>query len=132
MSVLFFLFQLFYVLTTDVKRLDTVPIGIETILIFIFIFIFFYEFSKNPHNLYIYNHYCFWIGVGILIYLGGSFFFFILIDHLNKDQVATFGDLTYIAEIIKNILFCIALFVFARNLKEKTNKTSSVPYLDMV
>src|SRR5206468_5338038 len=69
-SALFFAFQLIYVITTKIKHLDSIPIGIETILILTYIIYFFYEFSKDIRTFYIYNHYCFWIAVGILIYLG--------------------------------------------------------------
>ncbi|MBK5269418.1 MAG: hypothetical protein JJE22_00260 [Bacteroidia bacterium] len=114
------------------KGLDTIPIGIETILILTYIIYFFYEFSKDTRNLYIYNHYCFWIAVGILIYLGGSFFFFILFNQLSNDQIATFGNITYLAEIIKNILFSLSIFIYQRYTLENTKeKTSSLPYLDM-
>ncbi len=131
-SVLFFTFLLFYVLIAKVKRLDTVPIGIETILILTYIIYFFYEFSKDSRNFYIYNHYCFWIAVGILIYLGGSFFFFILFNQLSNDQIETFGNLTYLAEIIKNILFALSIFIYHRySLENNKEKTSSLPYLDM-
>ena len=113
--------------------LDTVPIGIETILIFIFIVYSFFEFSKNFPGLNAYNSYIFWIAAGILIYLGGSFFFYILIDQLDKNQIDTFGDLTYLAEIVKNALFALALFIYARNPFEIRKKNSnSVPYLDMI
>ncbi len=132
-SIVFFIFQLIYITTTKIKSLDTIAIGIETILIFIYIFFFLYEFSKNTSNFYIYNHYGFWIAVGILIYLGGSFFFFILFDLLSKDQRNSFGNLTYLAEIIKNVLFTLAIFMYIRYPLENTkNKTSSIPYLDMI
>ena len=132
-SLLFIVFQIIYVLTTKVKHLDTIPIGIETILIFIYIFLFFYEFARNTNNLYIYSHYCFWIAGGILIYLGGSFFFFILIEHLSDDQLASFGNLTYLAEVIKNLLFTLAIFIYIRYPSDgQKNKPNSVPFLDMI
>lgn len=132
-SVLFFALQVFYLLTTSVHLLDTIPIGVETILIFIYIFFFFYEFSRNSNGSYIFGHSCFWISVGTLIYLGGSFFFFILIEHLSKEQITEFGNLTFVAEIIKNILFAVALFVYARYPYKNPKKNSnSLPYLDMI
>jgi len=83
--------------------------------------------------MFIYNHYCFWLAVGILIYLGGSFFFYILIDHLTREQVNTFGNLTFLAEVLKNILFLAAIFIYARYPISKQDKnSSSVPYLDMI
>ena len=112
--------------------MDSVPIGIETILIFIYIFCFFYESSKLTKDNYIYNQYCFWIAVGILIYLGGSFFFYILIDHLDKAEIDSFGNLTFLAEIIKNILFSAAILIYARQPKKTSKKPPTVPYLDMI
>jgi len=110
-----------------------VPIGIETIIILFYIIYFFYQFSRELSTAYIYNHYGFWVSVGILIYLGGSFFFFILFDHLSTAQVATFGDMTYVAEIIKNILFAIAIFIHARYPFEKPKqKPENIPYLDLI
>jgi len=132
-SIAFFVFQFAYAVTAKVQRLDSVPIGIETILILIYIFFFFYEFSKNMNSLYIYNHYCFWIAVGVLIYLGGSFFFYLSINQLSKDEMETFGNFTYLAEIIKNILFALSLFMYGRQSFEKQEKkSSSVPFLDMI
>lgn len=132
-SVLFFGLQVYYLLTTGVNLLDTIPIGVETILVFIYIFFFFYEFSRGSSGSYIFGHFCFWISVGTLIYLGGSFFFFILIEHLTKEQIIEFGNLTFLAEIIKNVFFALAVFIYARYPYEKSKKKSNdVPYLDMV
>ena len=132
-SVLFIGFQLYYVFTTKTRGLDSVPIGIETILILIFVLYFFYSFSKSINDSYIYHHYVFWISVGILIYLGGSFFFFILFQQLTLDQKNSFGNITYAAEIIKNILFAISLFAYSRYPFKNQNKNfNSVPYLDMI
>lgn len=133
-STLFLIFQFFYFLESDIYRLDSVPIAVETILLFLYIVYFFYEFSKKIRSYYIYNHYCFWIAVGILIYLGGSFFFYISINELNKQEVETFGNLTYLAEIIKNVLFAFSFLVFMKNPIHKKNdeKQMNIPYLDMI
>lgn len=133
LSIFFFIFQIIYVFDAQLIRLDSVPIGIETILIFSFVFYFFYESSQKLSPNYIYNHYCFWISVGVLIYLGGSFFFYITINLLTPDEVTTFGNLTYVAEIIKNLLFATAIFIYARYPFEKTkDKNESIPLLDMI
>ena len=67
------------------------------------------------------------------LYLGGSFFFYITIDQLKKGEREIFGNLTYIAEIIKNILFVVAIFIYSRYSFVKQEKNSnSVPYLDMI
>jgi hypothetical protein len=132
-SLLFLAFQFYYAISGKVRKIDSVPIGIETILMLLYIVYFFYEFSRNISNLFIYNHYLFWIAVGILIYLGGSFFFFMLINNLSKEQLDAFGDLTFIAEILKNILFSVAIFVFTKNpTNNNKEKSTSIPFLDMI
>jgi hypothetical protein len=132
-SILFLTFQVYYILSRESSRLDSIPIGVETIVLLFYIIYFFYQFSRELRTTYIYNHYAFWISVGVLIYLGGSFFFFILVDHLNNDQRAIFGDVTFVTEMIKNILFSVAIFTFYKYPFEKI-KTSqkNVPYLDMI
>lgn len=132
-SVLFLIFQAYYLFTQEFKRLDSIPIGIETILVFIYIAFFFYEFSKNLTGEYIYNHYSFWLSVGTLLYLGGSFFFYISINLLSKEQINAFGYLTYVVEILKNILFIVALFVYEKNpVNLNRNKPLNIPNLDMI
>lgn len=133
LSAAFIIFQiLFYYLVSRVDRLDSIPVGIETILVFIYIFFFFYEAFKNPKTDFIYNHPCFWIAIGILIYLGGAFFFYILANHMAQAEVDKYWDITYVAEILKNVLFAISMFLFSSKLKEnKITSSSKLPYLDM-
>ena len=131
-SLLFFLYQFFYITSVKFERLDSISIGIETILIFIYIFYFFYEFSKNTKEFFIYNHYGFWLAVGIMIYLGGSFFFYILINYLDENEVDKFANLTYVAEIIKNLLFAFSVYIYKKHPLNKTrNHSKKIPNLDM-
>ena len=131
-SLLFALYKFFYITSATFARLDSISIGIETILIFIYIFYFFYEFSKNTKDVFIYNHYGFWIAVGIMIYLGGSFFFYILINHLDQSEVDKFGKMTYVAEIIKNLLFAFSIFLYRKFPFNKIhNHHKKIPHLDM-
>lgn len=132
-TVLFVVFQIIYITTITHKRLDSIPIGVETILVFIYIFFFFYEFSKQIKDVFIYNHYSFWIAVGIMIYLGGSFFFYILINNLNTDEVDRYGDMTYVAETIKNLLFALSIYVYKKFPVNKIhNHPKNIPHLDMI
>lgn len=132
-SSCFLVFQILYLATVKVRRLDSIPIGIETILLLIYIIYFFLEFAKKDATNYIYNHYCFWLAIGVLIYLGGSFFFYMLIDHLNKEEVITFGNLTFLAEFVKNVLFSAAAFIYIRSpLSNSQSQNKSVPYLDLI
>ena len=131
-SLLFSLYQFFYITSVKFERLDSISIGIETILVFIYIFYFFYEFSKNTKDVFIYNHYGFWLAVGIMIYLGGSFFFYILINYLDDNEVDKFGQMTYVAEIIKNLLFAFSIYIYKKHPLNKTrNHSKKIPNLDM-
>ena len=132
-SVLFFLYQFYYITSANFTKLDSISIGIETILVFIYIFYFFYEFSKNTKDVFIYNHYGFWLAVGIMIYLGGSFFFYILINSLTVSEIEKFGTMTYVAEIIKNLLFAFSIFIYKRHPVNKVqNHSKKIPNLDMI
>jgi hypothetical protein len=131
-SILFGLYQFFYITSVNFIRLDSISIGIETILVFIYIFYFFYEFSKNTKDVFIYNHYGFWLAVGIMIYLGGSFFFYILINSLTDNEIDKFSNMTYVAEIIKNLLFAFSIFIYKKHpVNKPQNHSKNIPNLDM-
>ena len=132
-SLMFVAFQIFFATSVAYKRLDSTPIGIETILLLIYIFYFFYEFSKQIKNIFIYNHHSFWIAVGIMIYLGGSFFFYILINSLAQSEVDKYGNLTYVAEIIKNFLFIFSIFIYKKfPINKNPDRLKNIPNLDMI
>ena len=133
LSFLFIVFQTLYYLKFRFKTLDSIPIGIETIIIFIFIIYYFIEKFKESNTSALYTNYIFWIITGILIYLGGSFFFNILAAHLSVQQADKYWALSFLTDIIKNVLITIAIFIYAANpMKNSINKSTSVPYLDMI
>jgi hypothetical protein len=131
LSALFLAFQLISYLYYRGTVLDTTSIGIETILLFLYIIYFFYEYFRKPKSIFIYSFHFFWIIVGILMYLGGTFFFNILINHMPKDQIIKYWDLTYIVEILKNVLFSIAILTFSNKTDEKPLHQTQIPYLDL-
>ena len=130
-SIFFIGFLLYSHLTKSYGLVDSIPVGIETILIFVFISFFFYQNFKSTNDEYIYTQSCFWLSVGILIYLGGTFFFNILVNHIDLSQVVKYWFLTYIADIIKNLLFCISIIVYVRTPHKEKSLHKSVPYLDL-
>lgn len=130
-SVFFICFQIFHYYAIKLKLLDSLPIGVETILLFTYIIFYFYEQFKLPNGDYIYKNHIFWIAFGILIYLGGSFFFYILANYASM-KVMKYWDLTYIGDILKNVLFLISLLVLKKNVPKKNSvPKKSIPYLDM-
>ncbi len=112
-------------------HLDSIPVGIESILIFVYISFYFYQNFKNSNSDYIYNDPFFWLCIGMLIYLGGTFFFNILVNHVDETQIDKYWFLTYIADIIKNIFFSISLLFFDRFYNREKIASKSVPYLDL-
>ena len=127
--------MLFYFNVKDNQfRLDTIPIGVETILLFIYIFIFFYDTLRSTKQVDIYNNFGFWIAVGILLYLGVSFFFYILANDMLIDEIDQYWVVTFIAEMIKNIMFCIAIIMYLPKKKNLPNQRlhqsqDSIPHL---
>jgi hypothetical protein len=99
--------------------------------LFVYIFLFFYDHSKNNKGGFIYNHPVFWLSVGILLYLGGSFFFNILANHMTAAEFYDYWKYASIAEAIKNLLFAAAMLITSHHHKPSITNQSHVPYLDM-
>lgn len=136
LSAAYILFLILLFILNPVKLnsslvLDTIPVGIETILIFIYIFSFLYEHSKTENAESIYNSSLFWISVGLLFYLGGSFFFNILVTQMSLAEFDNYWHYTYIAEVLKNILFVIALLKTYTIKKKGLLTQVRMPYLDI-
>ncbi|MEP7375864.1 MAG: hypothetical protein ABI675_20885 [Chitinophagaceae bacterium] len=128
-SILFVIFQIVFDLTG--AKLDSISIGIETILLFIYIIFFFYDHSSNVSAGYIYNHPIFWVSVGILLYLGVTFFFNILINYMTQEEIENYWRYTYFTEIFKNLFFAFAMLQFSHHHKLNPIRSSQVPYLDI-
>jgi hypothetical protein len=56
-----------------------------------------------------------------------------LISHLEENEVTTFGNMTYVAEIIKNLLFAFSIYMYKKFPVNKIhNLSSKIPNLDMI
>jgi hypothetical protein len=116
---LFFLLIVFYNYNPK-KGFDSLAIGVETIFIILFIFYYLYEQMNDLSDSFIYNRYHFWIAIGILLYLGGSFFIYIFADKIDAHILDDYWFLTYAFYIIKNIFFSIGI---AHIINQKKNNT---------
>jgi membrane-associated HD superfamily phosphohydrolase len=132
LSVFFIAFQIIYVLAFEKGRLDSIPIGIESILMFVYISLFFLEYLKKPSTEYIYNNYLFWISAGLLFYLGGSFFINILANSFSNEEFNKYWFLSYIADTIKTLLFAVAFISIVRKPKQSSKSDLKIPHLDMI
>lgn len=122
-SIAFIAFLIFYYLFAKAKSIDSIPIGVETILILIFSFYYLYEQIQDTETLFIYSKYPFWIIIGMLIYLSGSFFIYIYASYLPTKEIAKYWIFTNVFAILKNIFFAIAIIVNAgQSTKKPKNK----------
>ena len=130
LTILFIAFQIFHYYNIKDREIDSLPIGVETILLFTYIIFYFYEQFKQPNVDYIYKNHVFWIAFGVMIYLGGSFFFYLLANYMST--IRQYWDLTYIGDVLKNIIFLYSLIVLKRSIsKDSSHSKKNIPYLDM-
>jgi hypothetical protein len=80
---------------------------------------------KDTENLFIYSRFSFWIILGMMIYLAGSFFIYIFATqfYLDEKTLAKYWIFTNIFSILKNIFFTIAIFINAYS-QDKVKKKS--------
>ena len=125
-AFVFSILLLFYI-NNQLKTIDSVQIGIETIIILVFSFFYLYERMNDTTTLYIYNSYHFWIVIGMVLYLSGSFFIYIYAGSLPNGEVNRYWFITNILSVIKNILFTVGIIVNSK--KQKSSPTSSSDFL---
>jgi hypothetical protein len=111
------------------QSIDSVPIGVETILVLIYSFYYLYEQMNIIDNSFIYNRYHFWMVIGVMTYLGGSFFIYIFTNQARSEVLDDYWFLTYIFYIVKNIFFFIGLSIYSKPTIESTHKKLK-PYLN--
>ena len=125
LSLCFTIFQVIFIFNSNKSHLDSVPVGVETILIFLYCFYFLYQEFKKENQLLLKNS-MFWISIGIFFYLAGSFFFNILANHMTAAELDEYWFYSYLFDIIKNILITVGLIIY----KQKKG-LKPMPYLDM-
>ena len=132
LSSFFFLFLIYFYISSHFSRIDSIPIGIESIIIISFSFYFFYEKIKNPSVGYIYSDYRFWILIGMIVYLAGSFFIYIYGEQLEASEWKKIKHLPLLFYIIRALFFSIAIIAFINTPEEKPKLSSKkIPFLDI-
>ncbi len=94
-----------------------------------FILFYFYSQLKNVSTQSIYEIFSFWLVLGILFYIGFTFFFNILVNNLDPVHFQKYYSYSFLGDIFKNIIFSIAI-IFKNN-KNKL-EVKSIPNLDMI
>ena len=130
LSVLFIAFQVIYFFNSKHSRIDSIPVGIETMLILGYSFYLLFEMTNTIKDTFINYNYRFWIVLGMMIYLSGSFFIYLYANQLAPGEGRKYGILIDFFYILKNIFFAVAIIMCYRQPKPKL-PPSSIPFLDL-
>ncbi len=129
-AIAFVIFNLAYSYITNFRIVDSVPIGIETIFIFLYAFCYLFEQTSVELETFIYQRFQFWIIIGILLYLAGSFFIYVLANQVDRETLDDYWFLTNGLFVLKNILFAVGIFVYLKQFKKSNSSQSIRPYLN--
>lgn len=132
LTVFFVVFLICFYLIVNIKRLDSFPIGIESIIVLVYTVLYFYNILKTASNESIIEKSSFWFIIGILIYISFTFFFNILANSLDREIINSYFHYSYLGDILKNILFTIGIYFLSKEAKSVPKKDpDKVPFLDM-
>jgi hypothetical protein len=113
-SPLFAIFCVYFIFWGAIKRFDSLQTSIECIIIIVICLYYFYEQLMSPEVELIYTSYKFWIIIGLLLYLAGSFFIFVFAADMPKKESDNYWPILFVCGIIRNILFAIAVYLSTR------------------
>jgi hypothetical protein len=131
--ILFLLFCVSIMIIKGIERMDTYEIALETVIVLILIIYFFYLRFKQVDEQYLYQNPHFWLMTGMLVYLGFTYFFNILVNHVDNEVIKNYYHYSYIGDIIKNALFAVALIQIPRqNTVEGHTRSFNAPNLDLI
>lgn len=85
--------------------------SVETILVILFSILFFFDQIKHPQSFFIYSTFQFWVVIGILFYLTGTFFLFVFVDELSLERVVRYWIINSICNIFKNLFIAIGFLL---------------------
>lgn len=117
-------------LTQNEVAIDSVPIGVETIIVLAFSFYFLYERTNDTTTLFIYNTYQFWVVLGMVLYLAGSFFIYIFANFLSPAEVFKYWVITNVFSILRSCFFTLAIIYHAKPTKNKLVSDFGISYLN--
>lgn len=113
-SPAFVLFCFYFIFLSNLKKFDSLQTSVECIILIVLCIYYFFEQLGNPEVEFIYNSYKFWVVVGILLYLAGSFFVFAFATTFSNTQGNNYWSIIYVSGILRNILFAIAVYLSTR------------------
>jgi len=132
-TILFTINTIIQLLNRNSFKADSLNIGIESILISLNVIYFFYLRFKQVDEQYLYQNPHFWLMTGMLVYLGFTYFFNILVNHVDNEVIKNYYHYSYIGDIIKNVLFTVALLQIPRRITaEGHTRSFNAPNLDLI
>jgi hypothetical protein len=131
LSICFSVFIIISTISFKIRRLDSISIGIESIIILTFCIYLLFEMLNSVRDMFIYYDFRFWIIIGIVLYLAGSFFLYIFDETLSPNQRNHIWFLTWVFYIIKALFFSLSIIVSLKRSKGSSNQPKTIPYLDM-
>lgn len=133
-SALFLLFCFYAITHQTLKKFDSVQSSLSAIILISFCIIYLFEQINKPDITFIYASHTFWIVAGILIYLAATLFLYGFAASLPDDVAQDYWIINHASTILKNILFFIAILVYAKSLKlpksKKPVEAEFHPYLN--
>ncbi|WP_460566586.1 hypothetical protein [Flaviaesturariibacter terrae] len=115
LSIGFTAFWLIYRFYGPKNVLDSVPIGVESILLLIYAFYFLFEEMDNVSQGPLYTRFSFWIVAGILVYLAGNFFLYVFANQVDTRTRHIFWMFGNLCAILKNVAFVVSIMTFMKN-----------------
>jgi hypothetical protein len=115
-GIAFIVFWSVFISTIGYKGFDSIPTGIEFILLLSYALIYYYQQLKEPKLLFIHSDPRFWFVSTIFIFTSGTFFIFIYAETWLKNE--EFINQYFLINI-SLLLFRNVLFGYTMLLKEK-------------
>lgn len=115
----FFVTQLLHMYLNPKSRFDAIPSGIEAVILLMYTLVYIYQQMDPANKKNIFSQFEFWICLGIMVYLAGTFFFYILANNMPIAQVKSYWFITYLIEIVKNVLFTTSMLILVLNTKRR-------------
>jgi len=133
LAFLFLIYCTYRYFVKSEERMDSYEIALETCIILFMAIYFFYLRFKKVDEQYLYQNPYFWLMTGMLVYLAFTFFFNILVNHVDNEVIKNYYHFSYIGDIIKNLLFAVAIWHLPRRSGSESRAQSfNAPKLDLI
>jgi hypothetical protein len=126
LSVVFTVFCSYIIIESTLEQFDSVQSSISAIILISFCIIYLFEEINKPELTFIYASYRFWIVAAILIYFAATLFLYGFAATLPPEVMQQYWIINNISNILKSILFSIAVIVHVRT----PNRPKSPPFME--